>query len=82
MRVSNLCLGELVEDTSLATRVPAITWVRFIRICVGITHHDFTAFNVGEGHADVINFLVWDIRWLVVSSINGPVGVVPDDLLG
>jgi len=79
--MSNLCFVELVEDASFATWVPAITWVCFISISVAITQHDFSTSNVGKGHVDVINFLIWDITWLEVSSINGPVGIVSNNLL-
>jgi hypothetical protein len=79
--MSNLCLSKLVEDTSLATWVPAITWEGFVRISIRIAHDDFTTLDVSEGEVDIINLVIWDIHWLIVSSIGGPVGVVTDDLL-
>jgi hypothetical protein len=79
--MSNLCLVELVEDTSFATCVPAITWECFISISVAITQHDFSTSDVGKGQVDVINFLIWDITGLEVSRISRPVSIVPNNLL-
>jgi len=81
MWMSNLSLSKLVKDTSFAAWVPAVTWIGFVGVSVGISQNDFATSDVGKSKVDIINLVIWDITWLIVSTVDRPIGVVTDDLL-